>query len=266
MPRVFDPTDTETGSGGEVHSSFDTIRPMPSEQDHYAVLELPRSATPDEVKRRYRTLMRKAHPDANDGDAKATRAAARINLAYETLGDAAKRRAYDERTVGAVAKRSRKVYEHWAEQDGWEDIVAEHVPARRPAHVHSIEPVIEPEEIEVDLAELRLSPRVRRRIAITNLCDCTIAGSVSTSEPWVWGPVGRFVAGPGQRIEFDIEVVGSKIKFPGLSRVLFVSTTWTGVVPVKITGFETKRRRVVPLAGGRYVPPRGGRVAKGRAR
>ena len=109
---------------------------MAVEQDHYAVLELPRSATPDEVKRRYRALMRKAHPDANAGDAKATRAAARINLAYETLGDTSKRRAYDERTGGA-AKRSRKVYEHWAGQDGWEDIVAEHVPARRPAHAHS---------------------------------------------------------------------------------------------------------------------------------
>ena len=169
-----------------------------------------------------------------------------------------------------AAKRSRKVYEHWGWQDGWENTVAEHMPARRPAHAHSVEPVIEPAEIEVDLAELRMSPRVRRRIAITNLCDCTIAGSVSTSEPWVWGPVGRFVVGPGERIEFDIEVVGSRIKFPGLSRVQFVTRggggDWTGTVPVKITGFQTKRTRVVPIAGGRYVPPRGGRAARGRIR
>lgn len=238
---------------------------MPPEQDHYAVLDLPRVATSDEIKRRYRALMRKMHPDANAGDAKATRAAARINAAYETLGDAAKRRAYDGRTSG-VATRPRKVYEHWAAQDGWEDIVAEHVPERRPAHAHGIEPTIEPDEIEVDLADLRLNPRVRRRIAVTNHCDCTLTGSVSTSEPWVWGPVGRFVAGPGERVEFDIQIVGSKIKFPGLSRVLFVTNSWTGVVPVKITGFETKRRRVVPLAGGRYVPPHGSRVSRGRVR
>jgi hypothetical protein len=132
--------------------------------------------------------------------------------------------------------------------------------------VHSIEPVIEPEEIEVDLADLRISPRVRRRIAITNHCDCTLAGDVSTSEPWVWGPVGRFTVGPRERIEFDIEVVGSRIKFPGLSRVQFVTRDWTGTVPVKITGFQTKRTRVVPIAGGRYVPPRGGRAARGRIR
>jgi hypothetical protein len=245
---------------------------MPPERDHYAVLGLPRSASADEIKRRYRALMRKAHPDANAGDATAdaaasTRAAARINAAYETLGDPAKRREYDRGTRGrANGRRSDKTYAHWAEQPDWEDIVAEHAPPRRPAHVHSEEPVIEPEEIEVDLAELRISPRVRRRIAVTNRCDCTIKGTVSTSESWVWGPVGKFTAGPGQRIEFDIEIIGSKIKFPGLSRVSFVSNDWTGSVPVKITGFETKRRRVVPIAPGNYVPPRRPRPTGGRIR
>jgi DnaJ-domain-containing protein 1 len=240
---------------------------MPPEQDHYAVLDLPRAATGAEIKRRYRALMRKAHPDANRGDAKMTRLAARINAAYETLGDPAKRREYDRRTSSrANGKRSDRVYAHWAEQPDWEDIVAEHAPIKRPAHVHTVEPTVEPDEIEVDLAELRISPRVRRRIAITNNCECTIAGDVSTSEPWVWGPVGKFKAGPGERIEFDIEIVGSRIRFPGLSRVQFVARDWTGTVPVKIIGFQTKRARVVPLAQGRYVPPRGGRVAKGRIR
>jgi hypothetical protein len=240
---------------------------MPPEQDHYAVLDLPRTATGAEIKRRYRALMRTAHPDANRGDAKATRAAARINAAYETLGDPDKRREYDRRTNGrANGKRSDRVYAHWAEQPDWEDIVAEHAPPRRPAHVHSQEPTIEPDEIEVDLAELRISPRVRRRIAITNNCECTIAGDVSTSEPWVWGPVGKLSARPGERIEFDIEIVGSRIRFPGLSRVQFVGRDWTGTVPVKITGFQTKRTRIVPLAQGRYVPPRGGRPARGRIR
>jgi hypothetical protein len=240
---------------------------MPAEQDHYAVLGLARTAQADEIKRRYRALMRKTHPDANRGDAAATRTAARINAAYETLGDAQKRREYDARTRGrANGRRSDKTYAHWAEQPDWEDIVAEHAPPKRPAHAHTEEPLIEPEEIEVDLAELRISPRVRRRIAITNRCDCTIRGDVSTSESWVWGPVGRFTAGPGERIEFDIEVVGSRIRFPGLSRVSFVGTTWSGSVPVKITGFETRRKRVVPLAQGRYVPPRRPSTRGGRLR
>ena len=67
---------------------------MPAEQDHYAVLGLARTAKADEIKRRYRALMRKAHPDANAGDATAdaaaaSRAAARFNAAYESLGDTA---------------------------------------------------------------------------------------------------------------------------------------------------------------------------------
>jgi DnaJ-domain-containing protein 1 len=238
---------------------------MPAERDHYATLDLPRDATADQIKRRYRALMRRVHPDANAGDAQATRAAARINAAYETLGDPARRRDYDVRTAPSKrGRRSDKIYAHWAEQENWEDIVAEHAPLRRAAHVHRVEPTISPDEIEVDMAELRLSPRARRRIVITNTCDCTLRGDVATSEPWVWGPVGEFVAGPGERIEFDVEIIGSKIRFPGLSRVLFVTRDWTGVVRVKITGFETKRRRVVPLSAARYVPPRGSGRARSR--
>jgi DnaJ-domain-containing protein 1 len=245
---------------------------MPTEQDHYATLGLPRKATADEIKRRYRALMRRTHPDANaagagDDPAKATRAAARINAAYETLGDPAKRREYDARTRGrANGRRNDKTYAYWAEQPDWEDIVAEHALARRPPHEHSEEPVIEPEEIEVDLAELRISPRVRRRIVVTNRCECTIKGDVSTSEPWVWGPMGRYTLGPGERVEFDIEIVGSRIRFPGISRVSFVGNTWSGTVPVKLVGFETKRSRVVPLSQSRYVPPRRPRAGGGRIR
>lgn len=230
------------------------------EQDHYAVLDLPRDATQAQIKRRYRDLMRERHPDANAGSAAATRAAARLNLAFETLGDATRRREYDARSANGVrprgrngSRRSDRVYAHWAEHENWEDIVAEHVPPPRPRHDHEPEPYLEPAELEIDLSELRIAPRARRRVRVTNPCACTITGDVSTSEPWLWGPVGRFVIGPGQTVEFDVEVIGRKVRFPGLSRVQFVTRDWTGTVPVKITGFETKRRRVVPLADARYV-------------
>jgi hypothetical protein len=228
---------------------------MSREQDHYAVLDVPRNASDADIKRRYRALMREVHPDANARDPQATRKAARVNTAYETLGNAQRRREYDARTGvrGPTIKRDAKVYAHWAEQPDWEDIVVEHVPAKRPAHVHDQPPVIQPGEIEVDLAEFDITPRVRRTIAITNQCACTLKGDVSTSEPWVWGPVGRFEIAPGERLEFDIEVIGRKVRFPGLSRVLFVANDWTGVVPVKITGFQSKRRRVVPVTDAAYV-------------
>jgi hypothetical protein len=49
-------------------------------------------------------------------------------------------------------------------------------------------------------------------------------------------------------VSFDIDVIARKVTFPGLSRVLFVTRDWTGVVPVKVTGYEPKRRRVPPAA------------------
>ncbi len=230
-----------------------------AEADYYATLGVRPGATDAEVKRGYRKLMRAVHPDANKDDPEATRKAAALNLAFETLGDPERRRAYDAQR-GRSGKRP---YDVWAEQPDWEDIVAEHVPAKRTAHAHTVQPLIEPEEVEVDMAELRVQPRVRRSITVTNRCDCTLKGDVSTSEPWVWGPVGQIVVKPGQSARFEVEVVASKVAFPGLSRAVFVARDWTGVVPVKITGFETKRRRP-PASSAAYVPPRRRRAVRPR--
>jgi hypothetical protein len=231
-----------------------------AEHDYYGALKIRPEATDAEVKRAYRKLMRAVHPDANAQDPEATRKAAALNLAFETLGDPEKRRAYD----GARSPRNaRRKYEVWAEQPDWEDIVAEHVPAKRPSHVHAREPIIEPDEIEVGMAELREQPRVRRTIRITNKCTCTLAGDVSTSEPWVWGPVGRMTIKPGESVTFDVEFVARKVAFPGISRVVFVSKEWTGVAPVKITGFEAKRRKP-PSSSALYVPPRRRRAVRTR--
>lgn len=253
------------------------------EQDHYAVLRVSRDASDAEIKRRYRELMREVHPDANRRDPDATRKAARLNRAYETLGNPERRRAYDVSLRSATAgdavasawqrrsdrwrRMSDQKYTAWAVEPDWEDIVAEHVPPKRPAHVHAPAPAIEPEEIEVDLAELREQPRVRRAITVTNHCDCTLKGDVSTSEPWLWGPIGTFELKPGASVRFDIEVIARKVAFPGLSRVLFVTKDWTGVVPVKITGYEPKARRTPPAAtNAAYVPSRRRRVVGGRIR
>ncbi len=238
---------------------------MNSTPDHYAVLELAPDATDAEIKRRYRKLMRAVHPDANANDPQATRKAARLNVAFETLGDAEKRRAYDAlHHPRARANGRRGHYEHVAEQPDWEDIVAASVTTRKPVHVHNPLPEIAPDEIEVDMAELRAQARVRRRIVVTNRCDCTLIGNVSTSEPWVWGPVGHLVVKPGQSIEFDIEIVARKVTFPGISRVIFVTKDWTGVVPVKITGYAPKLRRTYPATETAYVAPRRRRAVRTR--
>jgi hypothetical protein len=229
-----------------------------AEQDHYRVLAVSRGASATEIKRRYRALMREAHPDAAGGGAEANRRAASINLAYEVLGDPQRRRAYDERTLPRGASRRDAVYAHWAQQPDWEDIVAAHAPPRRKAHRHSQDPYFEPEELVVTLDELRASPRVRRALRLSNPCDCTLRGNITTSSPWVWGPIGSFEVRPGGSLDFDIEVISRRVEFPGVARVQFGNDGWTSTATVKVAGYEPKARRKPPATEVRY--------ARGRAR
>lgn len=63
--------------------------------DHYHVLGLSRKARAADVKRAYRRLARRYHPDLNPGDRAAEIAFKQIQAAYEALGDPQRRRAYD---------------------------------------------------------------------------------------------------------------------------------------------------------------------------
>jgi len=65
-------------------------------KDLYAILGVERDASADEIKRAYRRLARKHHPDVNPGDAKAEETFKQISAAFDILGDADKRKNYDE--------------------------------------------------------------------------------------------------------------------------------------------------------------------------
>jgi molecular chaperone DnaJ len=74
----------------------------PQTKDFYAVLGVPASASQDEIKKQYRKLAKKNHPDANQNDPKAAERFKEISEAYNVLGDAEKRKQYDEmRRLGA---------------------------------------------------------------------------------------------------------------------------------------------------------------------
>ena len=75
---------------------------MAQGKDYYAVLGVSATASADEIKKQYRRLAKKHHPDANKSDAKAAERFKEISEAYNVLGDEAKRKQYDEmRRLGA---------------------------------------------------------------------------------------------------------------------------------------------------------------------
>src|SRR5262247_233245 len=65
-------------------------------KDYYSTLGVAKTANAKEIKQAYRKLARKYHPDVNPGDKAAESKFKEINEAYEVLGDADKRKKYDE--------------------------------------------------------------------------------------------------------------------------------------------------------------------------
>lgn len=73
-------------------------------KDYYAILGVPRNATQEEIKRAYRRLALKYHPDKNQGDKEAEEKFKEISEAYEVLSDPHKRAIYDSQ--GYIGLRS----------------------------------------------------------------------------------------------------------------------------------------------------------------
>ena len=78
-----------------------------SKRDYYEVLGVARTATDDDIKKAYRKLAVKFHPDKNPGDKAAEEQFKELGQAYEALSDPQKRAAYDQYGHAAFDPRSR---------------------------------------------------------------------------------------------------------------------------------------------------------------
>lgn len=76
---------------------------MSSAKDYYSVLGVKENATADEIKKVYRTLAKKYHPDANPGNKSAEEKFKEISEAYYVLSDDKKRREYDAYKKGGFS-------------------------------------------------------------------------------------------------------------------------------------------------------------------
>src|ERR687889_734921 len=69
---------------------------MATKRDYYEILGVPKNASEEEIKKAYRKLAMKFHPDRNEGDKNAEGKFKEAKEAYEMLSDAQKRAAYDQ--------------------------------------------------------------------------------------------------------------------------------------------------------------------------
>src|SRR5277367_2653534 len=70
--------------------------PTAPKHDYYETLSVPRGASEEEIRKAYRKLARKYHPDLNPGDKSAEDRFKNVQEAYDILSDAKKRQMYDQ--------------------------------------------------------------------------------------------------------------------------------------------------------------------------
>ena len=79
-------------------------------KDYYEVLGIQKSADENEIKRAYRKLAKKYHPDTNQGDEQAAEKFKEINEAYDVLGDEKKRNSMI--SMGSLLSRKDLIRKH----------------------------------------------------------------------------------------------------------------------------------------------------------
>src|SRR5215813_8666123 len=100
------------------------LRNMPVKfRDYYEILGVDRSAKEDEIKKAYRKLARKYHPDLNPNNKQAEEKFKEIQEAYEVLGDSEKRQKFDQ--LGANWKNGADFTPppNWGQAGGFEGTI-----------------------------------------------------------------------------------------------------------------------------------------------
>lgn len=100
---------------------------MSAKRDYYEVLGVDRSSSADEIKRAYRRLAKKYHPDRNPGNPASEAKFKEVQHAYDILNDAGKRKQYDDYGEVGVGQwetgsRGERVYQWGGSKVGADDL------------------------------------------------------------------------------------------------------------------------------------------------
>lgn len=104
-------------------------------KNYYRILGLKVSASEDDIKRSYRTLAKRYHPDVNPGNEEAARKFADINEAHTILSDKQQRAEYDARLLAAQKPAARP--QHAAQNTAWQMQMQSQIHAQVQAQVQS---------------------------------------------------------------------------------------------------------------------------------
>ena len=81
-------------------------------QDFYKILQVRRDASMQEIKKAFRTLAKKYHPDKNPNNPKAAEIFKTLNDAYMLLSDVQKRKAYDQKLIEFERQGSSDIFQN----------------------------------------------------------------------------------------------------------------------------------------------------------
>ena len=158
-------------------------------KDYYKVLDVPRTATEADIKKAYRRLAMKYHPDRNPDDAEAEDRFKEAKEAYEVLTDAQKRAAYDQYGHAGVEAATAGARGHASAADAFSDIFGDVFgdifgSARRGGHAQVFRGADLRYELELDLHQAVFGHTVEIEVPKLVECEtCHGSGAAKGSKP-----------------------------------------------------------------------------------
>ena len=142
-------------------------------KDLYKILKVSKDASQEDIKKSYRKLSMKYHPDRNPDDKKAEEKFKELSVAYSTLSDTQKRKAYDNPTSGF-----NPFEDFFRGFGGFGGIHANMRPRKRPDHNRPMKGISINASIDVPLSKFILREEVKFNINFVDVCvDCKGTGA-----------------------------------------------------------------------------------------